>query len=168
MRIIVTSHFPRSQKCSYFCQIVNDVNIELGNICSLYQILFSKSNDDWLQANGKLNHQLFWKYLFKTGYQKFATSLLNFISSCTHLNQHHLILEKSRSHFLPCLKPTSTFQPRRTSISLKNKSFVSLSLFINQLYNVYMFEKFLYLYLLLLFVLLVFPFLFQPILVNRF
>ena len=47
-RIIITGLFPRSQIFSYFCQIVNDVNIELGNACSLYQIFF-KPNDDWLQ-----------------------------------------------------------------------------------------------------------------------
>ena len=84
-QIIVTGLFPRSQKFSYFRQIVNDVNIELGNICSLHQILFLKPNDDWLQANGKLNLQLLWNddlHLFKTGYQKFAISLFNFISSC--------------------------------------------------------------------------------------
>ena len=54
-QIIVTGLFARRQKFSYFCEIVNDVNIELGNICSLYQILFLKPDDDWLQANGKLN-----------------------------------------------------------------------------------------------------------------
>ena len=57
-------------------KIVNDVNIELGNICSLYQILFVKPNHDWLRANGKLNPQLFWNdnlNLFKSYYQKFAT-----------------------------------------------------------------------------------------------
>ena len=43
-----------------------------------------KPNDDWLQANGELNRQLLWSclHLSKTGYQKFATSLFNFISSC--------------------------------------------------------------------------------------
>ena len=93
-QIIVTGLFPRSQKFSYFRQIVNDVNIELGNACSLYQILFLKPNDDWLQANGKLNPQLFWDddlHLSKTGYQKFATSLFNFLHRVTHLNQHHSI-----------------------------------------------------------------------------
>ena len=76
--------FPRSHKFSYFHQIVHEVNTKLGNACSLYQILFFKPNDDWLQANGKLNPQLFWDddlHLSKTGYQKFATSLFNFISS---------------------------------------------------------------------------------------
>ena len=85
-QIIVTGLFPRSQTFSYFRQIVNDVNIELGNACSLYQIIFLKPNNDWLQANGKLNPQLFWDddlHLSKTGYQKFATSLFNFISSCS-------------------------------------------------------------------------------------
>ena len=44
-QIIVTGLFPRSQKSSYFCQIVNGANIEPGN-CPLYQILFFKPNDD--------------------------------------------------------------------------------------------------------------------------
>ena len=68
--IIVTGLFPRSQKSSYFRQVVN-VNFELGNICSLYQILFFKPNDDWLHANRKLNPLLFWNdnlHLSKTGY----------------------------------------------------------------------------------------------------
>ena len=85
--IIVTGLF---QKFLYFRQIVNDVNIELGNACSLYKILFFKPNDDWLQANGKVNAQLFWDddlYLSKTGYQKFATSLFNklYLHSVTDL-----------------------------------------------------------------------------------
>ena len=63
------------------------------------------------------------------------------------------------NHFIHCRKPTFTFQRRKSSIFLKNKSFVSLSIFINHLYIVYMFMKFLYLYLLLPFVLLVLPFL---------
>ena len=69
----------------HFHQIVNDVNIELGNACCSYQILFLKPNDDWPQANGKLNPQLFWNndlHLSNTGYEKFATPLFNFISSC--------------------------------------------------------------------------------------
>ena len=76
-QIIVTGLFPRSQKFSYFYQIVHDVNIELGNACSLYQILFLKPNDDQLQANGKLNPQLFWDddlRLSKTGYTSKSTS----------------------------------------------------------------------------------------------
>ena len=59
--------------------------MELDNIFSLYQILFWKANDDWLKATEKPNAQLFWNddlRLSKTGYQKFATSLFNFISSC--------------------------------------------------------------------------------------
>ena len=55
---------------------MNDVNIELVNICSLHQILFVKPNHDWLRANGKLNPQLFWNdnlNFFKSYYQKFAT-----------------------------------------------------------------------------------------------
>ena len=58
-QIIVTGLFPRSQNFSYFRQMVNDVNIELANACSLYQILFFKPNDDWLQANGKVIPHLF-------------------------------------------------------------------------------------------------------------
>ena len=84
-QIIVTGLFPTSQKPSYFHQIVNDVNVELGNACSLYRVLFFKPNDNWLQANGKLNPQLFWNnnlHLSETGYQRFATSLFNYISSC--------------------------------------------------------------------------------------
>ena len=48
-------------------------------------MLFLKPNGDWLQASGKLNPQLFLNddsHLSKTGYQKFATLLFNFISSC--------------------------------------------------------------------------------------
>ena len=47
---------------------------------------FFKPNDDWLQENGELDHQLLWSddlHLSKTGYQKFAASLFNFISSCS-------------------------------------------------------------------------------------
>ena len=55
-QIIVTGLFPRRQKIFIFwCFDFDDVNIELGNIYSLYQILFLKPDDDWLQANGKLN-----------------------------------------------------------------------------------------------------------------
>ena len=39
-QIIVTGLFPRSQKSSYFRQLVNDVNNELGNACSLLDIIF--------------------------------------------------------------------------------------------------------------------------------
>ena len=81
-RIIITGVFPRSQTFSFFRQIVNDVNIEVGNALSFYQILFFKPNDDWLQTHGKLNPQLISNddlHLPKTGYQKYATSLFNFI-----------------------------------------------------------------------------------------
>ena len=84
MQINVTGLSPRSQKLLYFCQIVNDVNSELGNICSLYQILFLKPNADWLHANGNLNPQLFCSndlHLSKSGYQEFENSLFNFFSS---------------------------------------------------------------------------------------
>ena len=171
-QIIVTGLFPRSQKSSYFSQIVNDVNIELGNACSLYQILFFKPNDEWLQENGKLNPQLFWDndlHLSKTGYQKFATSLSNFISSCNLSKSTSFDLRKIDKSFPP-LSRTNIHIPTKEIVHLfkKNTSFVSLSIFINHLCIVYMFVKFLYLYLLLPFVLLVLPFLFQPILVNQF
>ena len=81
VRVTDTDLFPRSQKFLYFRQIVNDINTELDNICSLYQALFSKSNDDWLQANGKPNPQLFWNdhlHLSKTGYQKFCNFTILF------------------------------------------------------------------------------------------
>ena len=60
----------------------------------------------------------------------------------THLSQHHSIQEKSISHFLHCREPKSTFQPRKSSIFLKNISFVNLSIFINHLCIVYMFMNF--------------------------
>ena len=91
--------FPRSHTFSLFCEIVNDVNVELGNLCSLYQILFLKPNDEWLQANRKLNLQLFWKYdlhLSKTGYLKLATSLFSFISSCSTSNSTSFDLRKMK------------------------------------------------------------------------
>ena len=119
-QIIVTGLFPRSQKFSYFCQKVNDANIELDNACSLYQILFPKPNDDWLQANGKLNPQLFWDddlHLSKTGYQKFATSLFNFISSCN----------KSKSTSFDLRKIDKSFPPlSRTNIHIPTKEIVHL------------------------------------------
>ena len=71
-QIIVAGLFPRSQNFSYFCQIVNDVNIEL-----VIFALYTRYYDDCLQTNGKLKPKLFWNddlYLSKTGYQKFATS----------------------------------------------------------------------------------------------
>ena len=91
-RIVVTGLFPRIYKFSYLRQLVNDVNVELGNLCSSFQILFLKLNDGWLQANGKLNPQLFWKddlHLSKTGYQQLNYSIL--FHRLTHLNQCHLI-----------------------------------------------------------------------------
>ena len=76
---------PEAKNFRIFGQIVNDVNIELSNICYLYQILFLKPNDNWLHTNEKFNHQLFWNddlHLSKTGYLNFANSLFNFILSC--------------------------------------------------------------------------------------
>ena len=104
-QIIVTGLFSRSQTFSYFRQIVNDVNVDLHNTCSLYQILlFSKPNGDWLQANGKLNSQFFWNddlHLSKTGYQKFATSLFNSISSCNTSKSTSFDLRKIGKSFPP-------------------------------------------------------------------
>ena len=99
--------------------MVNDVNIELANACSLYQILFFKPNDDWLQANGKLNSQLFWNndlHLSKTGYQKFATSLFNFISSCNTKSTSFNLrkIDKSFLH-IPTKKIISLFKKHKFS-----------------------------------------------------
>ena len=80
-----------------------------------------KPNDDWLQANGKLNPQLFWDddlHLSKIGYQKFATSLFNFISLCNTSRSTSFDLIKAISHFLHCQEPTSTFQPRKSSFTI--------------------------------------------------
>ena len=119
VQIIVTGLFPRSQKSSYFRQIVNGVNIELGNACSLYQIFF-KPNDDWLETNDKLNPQLFWDndlHLSKTGYQKFATSLSNFILSCN----------TSKSTSFDPRKIDKSFPPlSRTKIHIPTKEIVHL------------------------------------------
>ena len=106
-QIIVTGLFPKSEKFSYFRQIVNDVDIELHNPCFLCEILFFKPNGDWLQANGKLNSQLFWNddlHLSKTGYQKFATSLLSFISSCNTSKSTSFDLRKVDKSFPPLSK----------------------------------------------------------------
>ena len=169
-RLLLLVFFPRSQKLLYFHQIVND-NIELGNACSLYQVLFFKPNDDWLQANGKkLNPQLFWNddlHLSKTGYQKFVTSLFNFISSCNTYKSTSFDLRKIDNPFPPLSKTNIHITTEKIVHRFKNTSFVSLSIFTNYLCVVYMFAKFLYLHLLLPFVLLVLPFLFQPILVNQ-
>ena len=122
-QIIVTGLFPRSQKFSYFRQIVNDVNIELGNACSLYQIIFLKPNNDWLQANGKLNPQLFWDddlHLSKTGYQKFATSLFNFISSCNTSKSTSFDLRKIDKSFPP-LSKTNIHIPTKKIVHLFKK-----------------------------------------------
>ena len=119
-QIIVADLFSRSQKFWYFRQIVNDANIELANTCSFYQILFFKSNDDWLQENGKLNPQLFWTddlHLCKTAYQKFATSSFNFISSCN----------TSKSTLFDLRKIDKSFHPfSRTNIHIPTKAIVHL------------------------------------------
>ena len=119
-QIIVTGLFRRSHRFSYFRQIVNEVNTELGNACFLYQILFFKPNDDWLQAIGKLSLQLFWdddSHLSKTGYQKFATSLFNFISLCN----------TSKSTSFNLIKLDKSFPPlSRTNIHTPTKEIVHL------------------------------------------
>ena len=76
-------------------------------------------------------------HLSKTGYLKFASSLFNCVSLCNI----------SRNHFYHYRNPTSTFQPRKTCIMIMN-ILISLSIFINHFYTVYMFMKFLCLYLL--------------------
>ena len=122
MQTIVTGLFPRSQNFSYFRQIVNDVNIELGNACSLYQILFCKPSDDRLQANGKLNLPLFWDddlHLSKTGYQKFATSLFNFISSCNKSKPTFNLRKVDKS--FPPLSRTNIQIPTEKTIYLFKK-----------------------------------------------
>ena len=104
----------------YFRQIVNDVNIELGNACFLYQIIFLKPNNDWLQANGKLNPQLFWDddlHLSKTGYKKFATSLSNFVLLCNTSKPTSFDLRKIDNSFPPLL---------RTNIHIPNKEIIHL------------------------------------------
>ena len=168
-QIIVTGLFPRSQKFSYFRQIVNDVNIELGNACSLYQILFLKPNDDWLQANGKLNPQLFWDddlHLSKTGYQKFATSLSNFIPSCNTSKSTSFDPKKIDKSFPP-LSRTKIHIPTKEIVHLFKKHKFCKPKYIHKSFvHCLHVHEFLYLYLLLPFVLLVLPFLFQPISVN--
>ena len=106
-RITATVLFPRSHKFSYFGRIFNDVIVELGNLWSLYQILLLKSNDDCLQANGKLNPQLFWDhdlYLSNAGYLKLKTSLFNFISSCNASKSTSFALKRFEKSFPPLSK----------------------------------------------------------------
>ena len=82
----------------------------------LYTRYFLKPNGDWLQANGKLNSQSFWNYdlhLSETGYQNFATSLFNFISSCNTSKSISLDLRKIEKSF-PSLSKTNIY------ISTKN------------------------------------------------
>ena len=94
-QIIVTGLFSRSQIFSYFRQIVNDVNVDLHNTCSLYQILlFSKPNGDWLQANGKLNRSSFGTmiYIFlKLVIKNLQLHYSILFHRVTHQNQHHSI-----------------------------------------------------------------------------
>ena len=123
VQIIVTGLFPRSQKFSYFRQILNDVNIELGNAWSSCLILFVKPNDDWLQTNWKLDLQLFLNndlHLSKTGYQKFATSLFNFISLCNISKSTSFYLRKINKSF-PSLSKTNIHIPTKKIVHLFKK-----------------------------------------------
>ena len=104
--------------------------------------------------------------LSKTGCQKFATSLFNFISSCSTSKWKSFDLRKVEKS-VP-LKTNTHISIKKNVHHFKNITFVYLSIFINHLHNVYMFVKLLYLYLLLRFVLLALPFLFQAKLVNQF
>ena len=100
-------------------------------------ILSLKPNDDWLQADGKLNLQLFWNddlHFSKTSYQSLELHYSVLFHRVTDLNQHHLIYQKYRNHFPHDQKPMSTFQPKRTTIIWKNICFVSLSISINCLH----------------------------------
>ena len=136
-RLLLLIFSPRSQKFLYFRQMVNDVNVELGNACSLYQMLLSKPSGDWLQANRKLNSQLFWNndlHLYKTGCQKFATSLFNFISSCSTSKLTSFDLRKISKSFLHCRKPTSTSQSKSFRWMLLGLMFIKL-LFHTRLFN---------------------------------
>ena len=77
-----------------------------------------KPNVDWLQANEKMNPQLFWDddlHLSKTGYQKFATSLFNFISSCNTSKSTSFDLRKIDKSFPPL---------SRTNIHIPTKEIV--------------------------------------------
>ena len=91
------------------------------------------------------NHDL---HLSKTGYQKFPTLLLNFISSCNTPKSTSFDLRKIDKLLPPQSKTNIHLSTKKNIPHFKNISFVSLSIFINHLYNVYMFVKFLYLYLL--------------------
>ena len=91
---IINGLFSRSQKFSYFRQIVNDVNIELSNICYLYQILFLKPNDNgYTQMKNSIIScfgtmiYIFLKLVIKT--LQLHYSILFY--RVTHLNQHHFI-----------------------------------------------------------------------------
>ena len=129
------------------------------------QILFWKPNDDWLQqANGKLNPQLFWYYDFSESvYQKFATSLFNFVSSYDTYKSTSFHLRKIKKLFASLSKSNIHTSTKKNVHHFKKYKFLSISIFINHLYKVYVFMKFLCLYLLMLFMLLVLPILFQSI-----
>ena len=82
-----------------------------------------KPNDDWLQANGKLNPKLFWNddlHLSKTSYQKFATSLFNFISSCNTSKSTSFDLRKIDKSFPP-LSKTNIHIPTKKIVHLFKK-----------------------------------------------
>ena len=93
-QIIVTCLFPRSQKFSYFRQIVNDVNIELGNACSLYQIFFlnpmmigyKEMENSILSCFGTMIY-----IILKLVIKKLQLYYSILFHRATHLNQHHSI-----------------------------------------------------------------------------
>ena len=83
-----------------------------------------KPNDDWLQANEKLNPKLFWNddlHLSKTSYQKFATSLFNFISSCNTSKSTSFDLRKIDKSFPP-LSNTNIYIPTKKIVHLSKKT----------------------------------------------
>ena len=126
MQINVTGLSPRSQKLLCFCQIVNDVNSELGNICSLYQILFLKPNADWLHANGNLNPQLFCSndlHLSKSGYQEFENSLFKFFSSCDRSKLTSFDLKRIKKAFPPLSKTNIHISAKKNVHSFKKHKF---------------------------------------------
>ena len=93
--------------------------------CSLYQLLFLKPNDDWLQAIGKLNPQLFWNnnlHLSKTGYRKFTTSLFNLISSCNTSKATTFDLRKIEK-FLPLSKTSIHISTKKNIHYFKKHKF---------------------------------------------
>ena len=96
-QVIVTGLFPRSQKFSYFRQIVNDINIELDNACSLYQISRYDFLNPMMIGYKEMENSIFscfekLIYIFL----KLVIKNLQFHNSSlfdrvTHLNQRHSV-----------------------------------------------------------------------------